>query len=132
MNPAQLLLRYQAQVERERAVRDVIERLESRLASDPEVVTQDGLDVAFLWDDDSIPRFSADRARRIDQDHVGALDLRSVATQRKIGETLRHEGGIGSAAFHPSGTTVVTGGADRRVRTWDIDSGRSMGVSGHG
>jgi predicted nucleic acid-binding Zn-ribbon protein len=39
MNPAQLLLRYQAQVERERAVREVIERLESRLASDPEVVT---------------------------------------------------------------------------------------------
>ena len=38
MNPAQLLLRYQAQVERERAVRNVIERLESRLASDPEVV----------------------------------------------------------------------------------------------
>lgn len=38
MNPAQLLLRYQAQVERERAVREVIERLESRLASDPVVV----------------------------------------------------------------------------------------------
>lgn len=39
MNPAQLLLRYQAQVERERAVRAVIERLDSRLASDPEVVS---------------------------------------------------------------------------------------------
>ncbi len=39
MNPAQLLLRYQAQVERERVVREVIERLESRLASDPEVVS---------------------------------------------------------------------------------------------
>jgi len=39
MNPAQLLLRYQAQVERERAVREVIERLELRLGSDPEVVT---------------------------------------------------------------------------------------------
>lgn len=39
MNPAQLLLRYQAQVEQERAVREVIERLESRLESDPEVVT---------------------------------------------------------------------------------------------
>ena len=39
MNPAQLLLRYQAQVDRERAVREVIERLESRLASDPDVVT---------------------------------------------------------------------------------------------
>jgi predicted nucleic acid-binding Zn-ribbon protein len=39
MNPAQLLLRYQAQVERERALRDVIGRLESRLESDPEVVS---------------------------------------------------------------------------------------------
>jgi predicted nucleic acid-binding Zn-ribbon protein len=38
MNPAQLLLRFHAQVERERAVRDVIERLESRLQADPEVV----------------------------------------------------------------------------------------------
>jgi len=38
MNPAQLLLRYHAQVERERALREVIERLESRLQSDPEVV----------------------------------------------------------------------------------------------
>lgn len=39
MNPAQLLLRYQAQVERERALREVIDRLESRLQSDPEVVS---------------------------------------------------------------------------------------------
>jgi predicted nucleic acid-binding Zn-ribbon protein len=41
MNPAQLLLRYQAQVERERALREVIERVESRLESDPEVVSQE-------------------------------------------------------------------------------------------
>jgi predicted nucleic acid-binding Zn-ribbon protein len=39
MNPAQLLLRYQAQVERERALREVISRLVSRLAADPEVVS---------------------------------------------------------------------------------------------
>src|SRR5487761_1026546 len=39
MNPTQLLLRYQAQVERERVVRESIKRLESRLESDPEVVT---------------------------------------------------------------------------------------------
>lgn len=38
MKPAQLLLRYQAQVEQERGLRDVIERSESRLQSDPEVV----------------------------------------------------------------------------------------------
>jgi predicted nucleic acid-binding Zn-ribbon protein len=39
MKPAQLLLRYQAHVERERALREVIERLESRLKADPEVVS---------------------------------------------------------------------------------------------
>jgi predicted nucleic acid-binding Zn-ribbon protein len=39
MNPAQLLLRYQAQVERERALRELIARLESRLQADPEVVS---------------------------------------------------------------------------------------------
>jgi predicted nucleic acid-binding Zn-ribbon protein len=39
MKPAQLLLRYQAQVERERALREVIARLESRLEADPEVVS---------------------------------------------------------------------------------------------
>ena len=39
MNPAQLLLRYQAQVERERALHEVIDRLESRLQTDPEVVS---------------------------------------------------------------------------------------------
>ena len=43
MTPALLLLRYQAQVERERALRDVIARLESRLESDPEVVSQEEL-----------------------------------------------------------------------------------------
>jgi predicted nucleic acid-binding Zn-ribbon protein len=43
MTPALLLLRYHAQVERERALRDVIARLESRLESDPEVVSQEEL-----------------------------------------------------------------------------------------
>ena len=41
MKPAQLLLTYQALVERERALRDQIARLESRLQSDPEVVSLD-------------------------------------------------------------------------------------------
>ena len=41
MTPALLLLRYHAQVERERALRDLIARLESRLDSDPEVVSQE-------------------------------------------------------------------------------------------
>ena len=39
MTPAQLLLRYQALVDRERALRESIERAEARLQSDPEVVS---------------------------------------------------------------------------------------------
>ena len=39
MKPAQLLLAYQRLVERERALREGIEQIESRLASDPEVVS---------------------------------------------------------------------------------------------
>ncbi len=38
MKPAQLLLQYQRLIDRERVVRDDIERIESRLQSDPEVV----------------------------------------------------------------------------------------------
>lgn len=39
MKPAQLLLVYQRAVERERALRESIEQVESRLASDPDVVS---------------------------------------------------------------------------------------------
>ena len=39
MPPAQLLLRYQALVDRERALRESIERAEARLESDPEVAS---------------------------------------------------------------------------------------------
>ena len=41
MSSAQLLLRYQALVDRERALRDFIEAVESRLGSDPEVVRRE-------------------------------------------------------------------------------------------
>ena len=47
MKPAQLLLSYQRLVERERELRDDIERRESRLASDPEVVRNEELLARF-------------------------------------------------------------------------------------
>jgi predicted nucleic acid-binding Zn-ribbon protein len=47
VKPAQLLLEYQRLVERERALRDDIARIESRLESDPEVVRlEEALEVA--------------------------------------------------------------------------------------
>jgi WD40 repeat protein len=45
----------------------------------------------------------------------------------------RHEGGIASIAFSPDGKRMATGGvSDRKVRFWDVDSGKETGVlSGH-
>jgi predicted nucleic acid-binding Zn-ribbon protein len=75
MNPAQLLLRYQAQVERERALRDVIARLESRLEADPEVVAlEEALRAAR-----SVQEVAAARLRESDharEDHRSRLRSR--------------------------------------------------------
>src|SRR6266850_7484664 len=75
MNPAQLLLRYQAQVERERALREIIERLESRLAADPEVVAlEEALDAARTVQDTAAARLrESDHAR---EDHRSRLRSR--------------------------------------------------------
>ena len=75
MNPGQLLLRYHAQVERERALREVIERLESRLQSDPEVVAlEEALEASR-----SIQETAAARLRESDharEDHRSKLRSR--------------------------------------------------------
>jgi predicted nucleic acid-binding Zn-ribbon protein len=75
MNPAQLLLRYHAQVERERALREVIERLESRLEADPEVVSlEEDLQAARLVQDGFTARLrESDHAR---EDHRTKLRSR--------------------------------------------------------
>jgi predicted nucleic acid-binding Zn-ribbon protein len=75
MNPAQLLLRYQAQVERERALREIIERLKSRLEADPEVVAlEEALQAAR-----SVQEAAAARLRESDharEDHRSKLRSR--------------------------------------------------------
>ena len=75
MNPAQLLLRYQAQVERERALREVIERVELRLESDPEVVSlEEALQEARSTQDAIAARVrDSDHAR---EDHRSRLRTR--------------------------------------------------------
>jgi predicted nucleic acid-binding Zn-ribbon protein len=75
MNPAQLLLRYQAQVERERALRDVIARLESRLEADPEVLAlEEALQAARSVQDAAAARLrESDHAR---EDHRSRLRSR--------------------------------------------------------
>jgi predicted nucleic acid-binding Zn-ribbon protein len=75
MNPAQLLLRYQAEVERERALREVIARLESRLQADPEVVSlEEVLQEARSAQDAAAARLrESDHAR---EDHRSKLRTR--------------------------------------------------------
>lgn len=75
MNPAQLLLRYQAEADRERALREVIARLESRLEADPEVVSLE----AALQAARSAQNGVAERLRESDharEDHRSKLRTR--------------------------------------------------------
>lgn len=75
MSSAQLLLRYQALVDRERTLRESIEAAESRLSSDPEVVRrEEALDNARERQKDFAGRLSeSDREREV---HRSALRSR--------------------------------------------------------
>ena len=42
-----------------------------------------------------------------------------------------HEGGTAAVAFSLDGTRLVSGGADRKVRVWDLRSGTSGVIGGH-
>jgi len=75
VKPAQLLLQYQRLVDRERVLRDSIERIESRLQSDPEVASlAERLEVALGSQQAAAERLgTSDRAR---EDHRTKLRSR--------------------------------------------------------
>lgn len=75
VKPAQLLLQYQRLVDRERALRDSIERIESRLQSDPEVVRlEEKVAAARVTQEEAAARLrDSDRAR---EDHRTKLRSR--------------------------------------------------------
>jgi WD40 repeat protein len=51
----------------------------------------------------------------------GVLHLWDVETGKELSGAGEHQGPVKSVAFLPDGKTVVTGCADRTVRTWDVD-----------
>jgi cytochrome c len=63
---------------------------------------------------------------------IAAAGLRGAVTilSRETGQVLRTLVGPGlpvwSLAFHPDGRTLLTGGADRMVRKWDVASGQPL------
>lgn len=80
---------------------------------------RDGSNLAFLHDADDVPRFSPDRRYALMPDDAGSISVDLVAPAQRI-ESLRHDGHVLCAAFHPASSFVVTGGFDRLARRWRI------------
>jgi len=57
----------------------------------------------------------------------GTAQVWEAATGRAVGEPLRHEGAVNSAAFSPDGKWVVTASADHSARVWEAATGKVVG-----
>ena len=90
--------------------------------------------LAFLWDNDPIPRFSPDRRVSVFSDYAQPLQLTDLTTNQRIPGTPRHDGVITAAAFSPDSRRIVTGGSEGTARMWDVATGalraRRCGIRG--
>lgn len=81
-------------------------------------------ELAFLWDDDAIPRFSPDRKISFGRpDLIGPLQVLDTSTGEAIGRPLQQETDIQAAAFSPNNKDIVTGGANGAAYVWYVTGG---------
>lgn len=59
-----------------------------------------------------------------DWNRGGAIRIRDVASGKQIA-SFRHTGEVLSIAFSPDGTMIAAGAADKTVRIWKLNAGRS-------
>ena len=55
-----------------------------------------------------------------------SIRVLDVITARELARLEGHEGGVTALAFAPGGTRLVSAGADRTVRVWDLRPARSQ------
>ena len=84
-------------------------------------------DLAFLWQDDPVPKFSQDAKISLAQSDMGQIQLLDVASGSKIGGPLRQDGNIFAAAISPKNDLAVTGGSDGTAHLWRIHEGGNDG-----
>lgn len=77
-------------------------------------------DLAFLWRDDPVPKFSPDATISLQQSDYGPIQLVEVGSGKKIGEPIRQQVDIGAAAVSPKNDLVATGGSDGVAYLWRI------------
>jgi WD40 repeat protein len=82
-------------------------------------------DLAFLWRDDPVPKFSPDATISLQQSDFGPIQLIEVGSGKKIGEPLRQQVDISAAAVSPRNDLMATGGSDGVAYLWRINGGRS-------
>ncbi|MEV4289604.1 WD40 repeat domain-containing protein [Nonomuraea bangladeshensis] len=79
-----------------------------------------------------VAAFSADGALLAAGTPAGPVLVWDVATGRRRAELTGHTGVVTALAFAPSTPpTLVSGGADRTARVWDVGTGRGLLLAGH-
>lgn len=82
----------------------------------------------FIFDID----FSTDNTKVLTANWAKVIEVRDVATGKRVGAFFGHEGVVRAVSYSPDGKTVISGSRDRTIRVWDAATHEQMAVwKGH-